>query len=85
MNWKLHWRGSSDQPQALLFSTGYMANMGVVSALAGRGDAVFADRLNHASLNDAALVSRAAFKRYAHGDLDALERLLQTTRGTPAS
>lgn len=66
-------------PQALLFSTGYMANMGVVSALAGRGDAVFADRLNHASLNDAALVSRAAFKRYAHNDLAALERLLQTT------
>ncbi len=66
-------------PRALLFSTGYMANMGVVSALTGRGDAVFADRLNHASLNDAALVSRAAFKRYAHGDLEALERLLQTT------
>lgn len=66
-------------PQALLFSTGYMANMGVVSALLGRGDAIFADRLNHASLNDAALVSRAAFKRYAHNDLAALERLLQTT------
>jgi 8-amino-7-oxononanoate synthase len=66
-------------PQALLFSTGYMANMAAVSALLGRGDAVFADRLNHASLNDAALVSRAAFKRYAHNDLAALERLLQTT------
>jgi 8-amino-7-oxononanoate synthase len=66
-------------PQALLFSTGYMANMGVVSALVGRGDVVFADRLNHASLNDAALISRAAFKRYAHNDLTALERLLQTT------
>lgn len=67
------------QPRALLFSTGYMANMGVVSALVGRGDAVFADRLNHASLNDAALVSRAAFKRYAHNDFDALERLLVAT------
>ena len=67
------------QPRALLFSTGYMANMGVVSALVGRGDAVFADRLNHASLNDAALVSRAVFKRYAHGDLAALERLLKAT------
>ncbi len=67
------------QPRALLFSTGYMANMGVVSALVGRGDAVFGDRLNHASLNDAALVSRATFKRYAHGDLVALERLLQAT------
>ena len=67
------------QPRALLFSTGYMANMGVVSALTGRGDAIFADRLNHASLNDAALVSRAVFKRYAHNDLDALDRLLKTT------
>lgn len=66
-------------PRALLFSTGYMANLGVISALTGRGDAVFADRLNHASLNDAALLSRAAFKRYAHNDLDALERLLNTT------
>jgi hypothetical protein len=46
-------------PQALLFSTGYMANTGVVTALAGREDAVFADKLNHASLNDAALLSRA--------------------------
>ena len=67
------------QPRALLFSSGYMANMGVVSALTGRGDAIFADRLNHASLNDAALVSRATFKRYAHNDLDALGRLLKTT------
>ncbi len=66
-------------PQALLFSTGYMANMGVVSTLAGRGDALFADRLNHASLNDAALLSRAVFRRYPHNDLAALERLLATT------
>ncbi len=66
-------------PQALLFSTGYMANMGVVSALVGRGDAVFADRLNHASLNDAALLSRAAFRRFSHNDLAALERLLLST------
>ena len=67
-------------PRALLFATGYMANMGIVSALAGRGDAVFADRLNHASLNDAALVSRAAFRRYAHGDMTALARLLEHTK-----
>jgi 8-amino-7-oxononanoate synthase len=63
-------------PRALLFATGYMANLGVVTALTGRGDAVFADRLNHASLNDAALLSRADFRRYPHLDLDALERLL---------
>ena len=63
-------------PRALLFSTGYMANIGIVTALAGRDDAVFADKLNHASLNDAALLSRANFRRYAHGDLATLERLL---------
>ena len=63
-------------PRALLFSTGYMANLGVVTALAGRGDAVFADRLNHASLNDAALLSRADFRRYPHLDVAALGRLL---------
>ena len=67
-------------PRALLFSTGYMANIGVVSALVGREDAVFADRLNHASLNDAALLSRAAFRRYPHLDLDSLGRLLASSR-----
>ena len=66
-------------PRALLFSTGYMANIGVVTALVGRDDAVFADRLNHASLNDAALLSRAQFKRYAHDNLGALEQLLAAT------
>ena len=63
-------------PSALLFSTGYMANLGIVTALAGRGDTVFADRLNHASLNDAVLLSRATFKRYPHNDVAALERQL---------
>lgn len=63
-------------PRALLFSTGYMANLGVVTALLGREDAVFADRLNHASLNDACLLSRAQFRRYAHNDVAQLETLL---------
>jgi 8-amino-7-oxononanoate synthase len=67
-------------PRALLFSTGYLANIGVVTALLGREDAVFADRLNHASLNDAALLARAQFKRYPHLDLAALERLLAASR-----
>lgn len=67
-------------PRALLFSAGYLANIGVVTALLGREDAVFADRLNHASLNDAALLSRAAFKRYPHLDLAALERLLAESK-----
>ena len=63
-------------PRALLFSTGYMANAGVVMALAGRNATIFGDKLNHASLNDAALVSRATFKRYPHLDLITLERQL---------
>ena len=67
-------------PRALLFSAGYLANIGAVTALVGRGDAVFADRLNHASLNDAALLARAEFKRYPHLDLGTLGRLLAATR-----
>ncbi|SFE88564.1 8-amino-7-oxononanoate synthase [Nitrosomonas sp. Nm166] len=66
-------------PKALLFSTGYMANIGVVTALAGREDAIFADKLNHASLNDAAILSRAKFIRYSHLDLAVLEQRLATT------
>jgi 8-amino-7-oxononanoate synthase len=66
-------------PAALLFSTGYMANLGVITALLGRGDAIFADRLNHASINDAAVLSRAEIKRYAHNDLAALENLLKAS------
>lgn len=65
-------------PRTLLFSTGYMANMAVVTALMGREDAIFADRLNHASLNDAALLSRARFIRYPHLDLVTLEKQLKT-------
>lgn len=64
-------------PAGLLFSTGYMANMGIVAALMGRDDAIFADKLNHASLNDAALLSRATLHRYAHQDLAKLEKLLK--------
>lgn len=66
-------------PRALLFSTGYMANLGVISALVGRGDAVFADRLNHASLNDAVVLSRADLQRYPHNDLAVLEKQLASS------
>ena len=62
--------------RALLFSTGYMANLGVVSALLDRHGTVFEDKLNHASLIDAARLSGAQVERYAHGDLLRLEKLL---------
>ena len=67
------------KPAAVLFSTGYMANLGVVQALVGRGDTVFADKLNHASLNDAMLLSRANVKRYRHNDMAQLSDLLEKT------
>lgn len=69
------------RPRALLFSTGYMANLGVVTALLGRGDRLFADRLNHASLLDAGLLSRAKMMRYRHADLDSLRSRLQLDGG----
>ena len=65
-----------NKPAALLFSSGYMANLGVLTALLGRHGQVFADRLNHASLNDAAKLSGAKFTRYHHGDLPQLEAQL---------
>ncbi|MFI3120242.1 MAG: 8-amino-7-oxononanoate synthase [Methylococcaceae bacterium] len=67
--------------RALLFSTGYMANIGAVSALLGRGDTVFEDRLNHASLLDGGLLSGARFKRYAHADAANLEAKLDQALG----
>lgn len=67
-------------PRALYFSCGYLANIGVISALCTRADAVFVDKLNHASLNDAMLLSRARFHRYAHLDLGRLEHFLRASR-----
>ncbi len=63
--------------RALLFSTGYMANLAVVTSLAGKGETVLLDRLCHASLIDAGLLSNARFSRYAHADSDAAERGLE--------
>ncbi|TAK61215.1 8-amino-7-oxononanoate synthase [Methylobacter sp.] len=67
--------------RALLFSTGYMANMGVISALLGRNDAVFEDRLNHASLLDGGLMSGARFKRYVHANVADLGTKLENAAG----
>jgi 8-amino-7-oxononanoate synthase len=69
------------RPRALLFSSGYMANLGIAGALVGRGDRVFEDRLNHASMLDAGLLSGAAFSRYAHCNAVSLERELQDGKG----
>jgi 8-amino-7-oxononanoate synthase len=67
------------RPRALLFSTGYMANLGVISALLGRRDDVFEDRINHASLIDAAHLARASLHRYRHADSEQLQHLLQNS------
>ena len=64
------------RPRALLFSTGYMANLAVVATLLARGDRVFEDRLNHASLLDAGLASGARFSRYPHADVASLRSRL---------
>ncbi|MGH8258864.1 MAG: aminotransferase class I/II-fold pyridoxal phosphate-dependent enzyme [Steroidobacteraceae bacterium] len=72
--------------RALLFSTGYMANLAVLTSLAGRGDRVLLDRLSHASLIDAAILSRASLRRYPHADAATAARLLSGARNAaPAS
>jgi 8-amino-7-oxononanoate synthase len=68
------------RPRALLFSTGYMANLAAVRALAGRGGVVHEDRLNHASLIDAGLASGAQLRRYPHRDAEALRGRLTAPR-----
>ncbi len=66
--------------RVLYFTTGYMANLAIVPTLVERNDAIFADRLNHASLIDAALLTRAEHVRFPHGDLDALAGRLEQSR-----
>ena len=68
-------------PAALLFGSGYLANIGIISAVVGRDDAIFMDRMAHASLVDAAILSRATLHRFRHNDCDHLAALLR--RPTP--
>jgi 8-amino-7-oxononanoate synthase len=70
-------------PRAMTFSTGYLANLAVTPTLAGRGDVIFSDKLNHASLIDAMQLAKANgadVQRYPHGDVAALERLLAASK-----
>ena len=66
---------------ALVFNSGYQANAGIVSSLIQKGDCVFSDRLNHASIIDGIMLSGAKIFRFRHNDADHLETLLKTERG----
>ncbi len=66
---------------AVLFSSGYAANLGAISAVVGKGDAVYLDRLNHACLIDGAKLSGATLRVYPHNDADRLEHVLKRDRG----
>lgn len=72
-------KGTED---AIVFNNGYSANLGIISAIAGRGDTVYSDRLNHASIVDGVVLSRAKHLRYPHNDVAALRRLLEANRGS---
>ncbi len=66
--------------KALIFNTGYQANLGVISALSGKGDVVFSDKLNHASIIDGMKLSGGDFYRYKHLDYEHLEKMLSEKR-----
>lgn len=68
------------EARALALSSGYLANLAILTALADRGSEIFADRLNHACLNDGALLARATLARYRHADLDGLRARLRASR-----
>lgn len=65
---------------ALLFNSGYHANIGITSSIAGKGDVIFSDKLNHASIIDGMKLSGAKFFRYLHNDMESLERILMRER-----
>jgi len=72
-------KGTED---CLAFSSGYMANIGIIASLFGKDDLILCDRLNHASIIDGILLSQAKYKRYPHTDMKALEELLKESAGT---
>ena len=67
--------------KCIIFSTGYMANVGIISSLFDREDVIFSDKLNHASIIDGILLSQAKMRRYPHKDITALEQMLKETSG----
>jgi glycine C-acetyltransferase len=71
-----------DTEAAILFNSGYAANIGTIQAIVGRGDTIYSDRLNHASIIDGAILSRAKFVRYPHNDHKALRAILEKDRGS---
>ena len=62
---------------SILFSSGYLANLGLITTISDKNSFIYADKLNHASLNDACILSRSKFFRYPHSDMEALENLLK--------
>ena len=62
---------------SILFSSGYLANLGLITTISDKDSFIYADKLNHASLNDACILSRSKFFRYPHSDMEALENLLK--------